>query len=76
MVEAELVGVQAQAVQGVVAVAIFNVTAHGVPHVGRVHTYLVLAARFQAVFHQTVFCGACQGVEVGDGIFAAVVHGR
>jgi len=76
MVETEHVGVETEAVERVVAIAIFDVAAHGVAHVGRVDAYLILAARLEPVFHQTVVGGAAEHMKVGDGILPAVVHGR
>lgn len=38
MGEAKHIGMQTETVQGVVAIAIFHVTTHRVPHIGRVYT--------------------------------------
>ena len=76
MEEAKHIGMQAQAMEGVVAVAILGITANGMPHVCRMDTYLVLAASLKAKFHERVADGAMQHMEMGDGIFPAVVNRR
>ena len=55
MPEAEYIGVEAKSADGVVAIAIFDVSADGVSNVGSVDSYLVLASRLQLIFHQRMF---------------------
>ena len=65
---------QAEAVQRVVAVAVFRVAAYGVAHVGGMYTNLVLTASLQLKFHQRVLRGAVERKEVCDSQFAAIVY--
>ena len=75
MEEAQHVGMQAQAVDGVVAVAVLHVATNGVSHVCRVYPDLVLASRLQLELYERVLGRTVEDVEMGHGIFAAVVHG-
>ncbi len=74
MEEAQHGGMQAQPVQGVVAVAVFHVSAYRMADVGGMHPYLVLAPGFKPVFHKTVLGGPFQRVKMGHGVFPSVVR--
>lgn len=76
MPEAEHVGVQAQAVQWVVAIAILYVAANGMAHVGGMYAYLVLAASLKFILHKRVFCGTVKHMKMGNGIFSPIIHRR
>ena len=60
----------------VVAVAVFYVATHGMSHVGRVDTNLVLAASLQAILYKRVLGSAVEYMIMRYGILAAIVHGR
>ena len=60
--------------QRVVAIAVFHVAAHGMPHVGRMYPYLILPACFKFVFHKRVVGCAVEHVEMCHCIFAAVIY--
>ena len=75
MVETEDVSMQTKTVQRVVAIAVFHITANGMPHVGAMHSNLVLTPRLQTELHERVLRGAVERVEMGDGIFATVIDG-
>lgn len=70
MVEAKYVGMEAQASDRIIAIAVFDVATDRMPHVGGVHAYLVLASRLQFEFHERVLSAAVERIEVGDGQFA------
>ena len=76
MMEAEQPSMQTQAMQGIVAVAVLRVTTNGVPHISRVHTYLVLTACLELELHQRVLRRAGHHVEMCHCILAAVIGGR
>ena len=61
--------------QRVVAIAVFHVAAHGMPHVGRMYPYLILPACFKFVFHKRVVGCAVEHVEMGHRILTPVVGG-
>jgi hypothetical protein len=48
MVEVEAIGMQAEAVYGILCAAIFVVSAHRMAEVGHVDAYLILAPGFQS----------------------------
>ena len=60
---------EAQASDRIIAIAVFDVTADRMPHVGGVHTYLVLASCLQFEFHERVLSAAVERIEVGDSQF-------
>lgn len=70
MVEAEHVGMEAQASDRIIAIAVFDVATDRMSHVSGVHTYLVLASRLQFEFHERMLSAAVERIEVGDGQFA------
>lgn len=74
MSETQHVGMQAQAMKRVVTVAVFDITAYGMPHVGGVHPYLVFSASLKPVFHKRMFCSTIEHVEMCHCIFAAVIY--
>lgn len=76
MGEAKEPGVQAEAVQRVIAIAILHVAADRMSHVGRVDANLVLATCLELVLHEGVVGGAVEHMEMGNGELAAIVHGR
>ena len=76
MHEAQHVGVEAETVQRIVAVAIFRVAADRMSHVRRVNTNLVLTTRLQLIFHQRVLGSPCQHMEVRHSQLAAIVSRR
>ena len=45
MVETQEPGMQAQTVQGIVAITVFRIATHRVPHISRMHADLVLTSR-------------------------------
>ena len=67
---------QAEAMNGVVAITIFCVATNGVPHIGRMYANLVLATRLQLIFHKRMFGSAVQYMEMRDSQFATIVHRR
>ena len=74
MMEAEHIGMQTEPVQRVVAVAVLHVAADRMAHVGRVYANLILPSCLQPVFHETVRHRTVEDMEMGDGIFTAIVH--
>jgi hypothetical protein len=54
MIETEHVGMQTETMKGIVAIAILNVTTDGVPHIGSMNTYLVLATCLELELHKGV----------------------
>lgn len=74
MIEAEPIGMKAQTPDGVVAIAIFQVATHGMPHVGCMDANLVFAPRLQAKFHQRMGFRAAKDAKVGYGEFPAIVN--
>lgn len=74
MGEAQHIGMQTEAMQRVVAIAIFDVAADWMAHVGRMYTYLVLASGFKLVFNKRVLGSAVENMVVGHRIFATVVY--
>ena len=76
MGEAQHIGMQTEAVQRVVAIAIFDVAADRMTHIGRMYTYLVLTSGFKLVFHKRVLGSAVENMIVGHSIFASVVYWR
>ena len=76
MHEAQHVGMEAETVQRIVAVAIFRVAAYRMSHVRRVNTNLVLTTRLQLIFHQRVLSSPCQHMEVRHSQLAAIEIGR
>ena len=59
---------------GVVAIAVFVVTANGMPHVGRVDAYLILTTRLKLKLHKAEVGGPVEDMVVGYGIFTTIVH--
>ena len=43
---------QTQTMQGIVAIAVFRIATHGVTHISRVHTDLVLTTRLELELHK------------------------
>ena len=74
MVEAEHISMQAKTTAWIIAITILNVTTNWVSHIGSMHTNLVLSTRLQLIFHQRMLCGALQGMEMGNGVLAAIVR--
>ena len=52
MIETEHIGMEAKSMARIIAIAILDVTTHRMPHIGSMHTNLVLASRLQAELHQ------------------------
>ena len=52
MIEAEHISMQAKTTAWIIAIAILNVTANRVSHIGSMHTNLVLSTRFQLILYQ------------------------
>jgi hypothetical protein len=52
MREAQEPGMQAQTVDGIVAIAVFGIAAYGMPQICRMYANLVLATRLQLIFHK------------------------
>lgn len=67
---------QAQTVQGVIAITILRITTHRISHVGSMYTYLVLTSRLQLKLHQRVIGSAVKNVEMGDSQFATIIERR
>ena len=76
MREAQQPGMEAQTVDGIVAIAVFGIAAYGMAHVGRMYANLVLATRLQLIFHKRMFGSAVQYMEMRDSQFATIVHRR
>ena len=76
MSEAKHIGMQAKTMQRVVAITIFYISAHRMPHICRMNPYLVFPSRFESVFHERVLSGAVEHMEMRYGIFSAVIHRR
>lgn len=76
MMEAELVGVKAETMDRVVAIAVLDVTTDGVVHIGGMNANLVLATCLELELHEGVVVAAPEGGEMGYGKFAAIIYGR
>ena len=74
MVEAEHISMQAKTTAWIIAITILNVTTNWVSHIGSMHTNLVLSTRLQLIFHQRMLGGALHGMEMGNGVLAAIVR--
>ena len=75
MEEAQQVGVEAEAVDGVVAVAVLDIATYGMAHIGRVYPNLVLASCLQLKLYERVLCCAVENAEMRHGVFATIVYG-
>ena len=58
MVEAEHIGVEAQATKRIISIAILHIATHRMVHICRVHANLILAASLKLIFYHRMFCGA------------------
>ena len=67
VIEVEAEGVESEAADGVVAVAVFDVAADGVAEVLHVYTDLVLATGFEFEFYQRVAVVRAEYAVVGEG---------
>ena len=76
MIEVEAEGVEGEAADGVVAIAVFDVAADGVTEILHVYADLVFATRFQFQFDQRVVVVGTKYSEVCNGKFAAIVCWR
>ena len=76
MHHAQHIGMEAESVERIVAVAVFHVATHGMSHVCRMHTDLVLASCFQFKLSEGMVGGTLQHLEMCHGIFSAVIHRR
>ena len=73
MVETKQIGMQAEPPTRVVTVAILDVAANGIPHIGAVDANLVLAPGLQTKLHQTVANAPPQHMKMSDRILASIV---
>lgn len=76
VVERQNVSMETQPSDGVVAVAVFYVAAHRMPHVGSMDTYLILPSRLKPELHKRVGGCSVEHMIVSDSVFAAVVYRR
>ena len=74
MVKAQDVSMKAKPVTGIIAIAIFRITADGVPHICSMYPYLVFPYRLKADFNQRVMVAPVPDVLMGHGIFPAVIN--
>lgn len=74
MMEAEEESVEAEAMDWVVAIAVLDVSANGVVHVGRMHANLVLATCLELEFHERMMFAALQCGEMSDSKLSAIIH--
>ena len=75
MEEAQQVGMEAEAVDGVVAIAVLHIATYGMPHVGRVYPDLVLTSGLQLKLYERVLCCTVENAEMRYGVFATIVNG-
>lgn len=73
MFEAKYVGMQAETMAGIVAIAVLRVTTDGMAHIGSMDANLVLAPGLQLEFAESVCLTAFQDVEMSDGVLASIV---
>lgn len=66
VIEAKHVGMETETSDRIIAIAVFDVAADRMPHVGGVHTYLVLASCLQFELHERMVPAAVERIEVGD----------
>ena len=52
MMEAEQPGMKTEAVQGIVAIAVFRITTDGMAHIGRMYADLILTTCFELELHE------------------------
>lgn len=76
MPETKHAGMEAEAVDGIVAIAVFRVAADGMAHIGGMDANLVFPPRFELILHERMFGRAVEHVEMGDGVFSTVIDGR
>lgn len=76
MIETEHIGMEAKSMARIIAIAILDVTTHGMTKVLHVNAYLVLASRFEFELHEGVLAVGLEHAVVGKSIFSAVVHRR
>ena len=76
VMEAEQISVEAEAMDWVVAIAVLDVTANRVVHVGRMYANLILTACLKLEFHERMMFAAPQCSEMCDGKLTAIIHWR
>ena len=76
MIEVEAEGVEGEATDGVITIAVFDIATDGVTEVLHVYADLVFATGFQFQFDQGVAVVGAKYSEVCDGQFAAIVCWR
>ena len=65
---------QAEAVDGVVAISVFRVATNGMTHISRMYADLVLPSRLQLILHQRIAVPALQRMEMRHCILPAIVN--
>lgn len=73
VIEAKHVGMETETSDRIIAIAVFDVATDRMPHVGGVHTYLVLAPCLQFEFYERVLSAAVERIEVGDSQLAVAL---
>ena len=73
MVEAEHIGVEAQATKRIISIAILHIATHRMTHISCVNTYLVFASSLQLKLHKRISLSAVERVEMSNGVFATII---
>lgn len=76
MEEAEAIGMEAETMDGVVAIAIFYVAANGMAHICGVDTNLILTPRLETKLYKAMVDGATKHAEMANGVFASIINWR
>ena len=76
MRKAEQPRMETEPMERVVTIAVLRVAADGMSHVGRMDAYLVLTSCLQSKLHQGMFRRTVENMEMRDGQFATIIHGR
>ena len=58
MIEAKHVGMKAESMKRVITIAVLDITAHRMPHIRGMNTYLVLTTSLKTELNERVLCGA------------------
>ena len=74
MIEAQHVGMKAQTMYWVIAIAVLHIATNRMIHICRMNTNLILPSRFKLELNKTVFRGAVKSTEMCYGIFSSVVN--
>ncbi len=60
--------------EGIVTIAVLDVTTDGMAHIGCMDAYLILAASLQLELHKGIAVRAVENGEMGDSVLAAIIH--